>query len=171
MSDLIDAAFLEETLGLSPLPEEGGFFHETYRADLRLSGECLAGRYAGERSAGTAIYYLLTPGSFSAMHRLRSDEVFHFYLGDPVYMLQLHPSGAVHEAAIGTDIRAGQRPQVVVPAGTWQGAALEAGGRFALLGTTMTPGFEFDDFELGWRSDLLDRYPAAAAGIERLTRH
>lgn len=169
MSDPIDAAFLKETLGLSPLPEEGGFFRETYRAELRMSGECLAGAYAGERSVGTAIYYLLTSDSFSAMHRLRSDEVFHFYLGDPVYMLQLHPNGAVHEVAIGTDLRAGQRPQVVVPAGTWQGAALVDGGRFALLGTTTTPGFEFDDFELGRRPDLLGRYPDAAAAIERLT--
>ncbi len=170
MSRSIDASFLKETLGLEPLPEEGGFFRETYRAGLHLSGECLGGAYAQGRSAGTAIYYLLTPDSFSAMHRLRSDEVFHFYLGDTVEMLLLHPGGDVAALEIGTDLRAGQRPQVVVPAGTWQGAALSLGGRFALLGTTVTPAFEFDDFELGRRSELLERYPDAADAIERLTR-
>lgn len=169
MSDVMDAAFLKELLGLEPLAAEGGFFRETYRSDLRLSKECLGVAYAGERSAATAIYYLLTPDSFSAVHRLRSDEIFHFYMGDPVDMLQLHPDGAVEHLVIGTDLRAGQRPQVVVPAGTWQGAALVGGGQFALLGTTMAPAFEFEDFELGRRSELMARYPGATAAIERLT--
>ena len=170
MPDVTDAATLKELLGLVPLPEEGGFFRETYRSGLRLSNECLGGVYAGERSAATAIYYLLTPDSFSAVHRLRSDEVFHFYLGDPVDMLQLHPDGAVEHLVIGNDLRAGQQPQVVVPSGTWQGAALSDGGRFALLGTTVAPAFEFEDFELGRRSELAKRYPGATATIERLTR-
>lgn len=170
MSDRIDAAFLKETLHLEPLPEEGGFFRETYRAGLSLSSECLSGLYAGERSAATAIYYLLTPDSFSAMHRLRSDEIFHFYLGDPVHMLQLHPDGAAENITIGVDLTAGHRPQVVVAAGSWQGAALAEGGRFALLGTTVAPAFEFEDFELGQRAELIRRYPAVAAAITRLTR-
>ena len=170
MSEVTDATTLKELLGLEPLPEEGGFFRETYRSDVQLSSECLGGVYTGERSAATAIYYLLTPDSFSAVHRLRSDEVFHFYVGDPVAMLQLHPDGAVEHVVIGADFRAGQRPQVVVPSGTWQGAALVDGGRFALLGTTVAPAFEFEDFELGRRAELIGRYPGAAAAIERLTR-
>ena len=170
MSREIDAAYLKNTLGLLPLQDEGGYFRETYRAPLTLSKECLGGTFADARSAGTAIYYLLTPDSFSAVHRLRSDEIFHFYLGDPVEMLQLHPDGTFDEVAIGADFRAGQRPQALVRAGTWQGAALVPGGAFALLGTTVTPAFEFEDFELGRRAELVELYPAASHTIERLTR-
>lgn len=166
----VDAQYLKDALGLKPLPEEGGFFVETYRADSRLSPACLGGDYDGERALSTAIYYLLTPDTFSAMHRLRSDEIFHFYLGDPVEMLQLHPNGRIEEIVLGNDIRARHRQQVLVPAGTWQGAVLVDGGSYALLGTTVAPAFEFADFELGDRAKLTSLYPAASKVIARLTR-
>jgi uncharacterized protein len=159
-------------LGLRPLPVEGGYYRETYRAALRLPAGALGPHYADARAASTAIYYLLTPDTFSALHRLPGDEVYHFYLGDPVEVLQLGPAPADggRVLTLGTDLRAGQAPQAVVPGGVWQGSALASGGRFALLGTTMAPGFEFADYEAGDRAALLATYPAFADRVRRLTR-
>lgn len=134
-------------LGLQPLPQEGGFYRETYRCAVR----------AGDRCCGTAIYYLITPESPSRLHRVASDEVFHFYLGDPAEQLLLLPDGSARRLVLGTDLAAGQRPQSVVPARAWQATRLVAGGRFALLGTTVSPGFEFADYEQ-------DEADAVAAG-------
>jgi len=146
-------------LGLKPHPKEGGFFSETYRADETIPTENLPGRYGGSRAFGTCIYYLLTPRTFSAIHRLQSDEIFHFYLGDPVEMLQLLPDGNGKVMVIGPDLLTGMTPQVVVPRGVWQGARLAAGGEFALLGCTVAPGFDYADYEHGRRADLIDQYP------------
>src|SRR5262249_36315178 len=139
-------------LRLEPHPLEGGFFRETYRSPL-----------------STAIYYLLTPATFSAMHRLPGDELFHFYLGDPVEMLQLWPHGSVRHMLIGNDIAAGMQPQVIVPGGVWQGCRLRDGGSVALMGTTMSPGFDARDFETGNRASLISAYPGARDDILRLT--
>ena len=158
-------------LGLRPHPEEGGFFAETYRAEERLDGSALPSRYAGHRAVSTAIYYLLTPGTVSALHRLASDEVFHFYMGDPVEMLHLRPNGSHRLLILGQDLTANMAPQVVVPAGVWQGARLAAGGRWALLGCTVAPGFEFADYEHGRREPLARAYPAARDLIVALTRY
>ena len=157
-------------LHLKPLPREGGWYRETYRSSLHLPADVLAPHYRAARSAGTAIYYLLTPGTFSALHRLPTDEVFHFYLGDPVEMLQLGPT---HEdggriLTLGPDIFAGQQVQTVVPAGVWQGSVLQAGGAFALLGTTMAPGFDFADYEAADRDALISAFPDFAERIARL---
>lgn len=156
--------------GLEPHPAEGGFFAETYRAAESLPADALPERYGAARNISTAIYYLLTPDSFSAMHRLASDEVFHFYLGDPVEILRLHPGGHSDIAALGSDVAAGMRPQVVVPAGVWQGSRLRSGGRYALLGTTVAPGFAFDDYEHGSRDGLAAAYPGFADQVRALTR-
>src|SRR5947208_6842957 len=120
-------------LGLQPHPKEGGYFRETYRADEISPASALPPRYGSDRQASTAIYYLLTPNTFSALHRLRSDEVFHFYLGGPVRMLQLLPDGSGRTVVLGSDLLNAQQPQLVVPRGVWQGSLLEAGD-FALLG-------------------------------------
>ncbi len=160
---------LRRLLGLEPLPNEGGFFVETYRATRRVPADALPGHPA-DRSLATAIYYLITPGSFSAMHRVRSDEIFHFYMGDAVEMLQLSAGGAGRVVTIGPDLEAGARPQVVVPAGVWQGARLAAGGAWALLGTTVSPGFEFEDYEHGERAALIAGWPAWREKIEAYTR-
>jgi predicted cupin superfamily sugar epimerase len=129
-----------------------------------------AERLPGNRALSTAIYFLLTQDSFSAMHRLASDEIWHFYLGDPVQMLQLPEHGEGRILTLGTDLAAGVRPQVIVPRGTWQGACLLPGGRFALLGATMAPGFDFADFELAQREWLLVAYPQFTELICALTR-
>jgi hypothetical protein len=161
---------LKALLHLEPLDHEGGHFVETYRARETVPASVLGAGREGERSLATAIYYLLTPGSFSALHRLRSDELFHFYLGDPVEMLQLLADGGGRLVTLGTDLAAGQRPQCLAPRDVWQGARLVAGGRFALLGTTVSPGFDRADFELADRAALVAAYPEFRAKIEALTR-
>jgi uncharacterized protein len=157
-------------LKLKPHPEEGGFYSETYRSRETLSKTDLPPRYPGDRSMGTAIYYLLTPDTFSAMHRLRTDEIFHFYLGDPVTMLQLLPDGTSRVLTLGTDILSDEQLQLVVPRGIWQGSFLNPGGHFALLGTTMAPGFEFEDYEHGSREPLIQTYPDRRELIIKLTK-
>ena len=157
-------------LRLKPHPEEGGYFVETYRSDEPIPVETLPARYRGARSFATAIYYLLTPASFSSMHRLQTDEIFHFYLGDPAEMLQLLPDGSGKVLRMGTDIEVGMRPQVVVPRGVWQGTRLLSGGRFALLGTTVSPGFDFSDYETGDRDLLTRSYPGFRDQILSLTK-
>jgi uncharacterized protein len=157
-------------LGLQPLPAEGGYFVETYRSSERLLAGLLPHRSHGERSLSTAIYYLLTPDTFSAMHRLPGDELYHFYLGDPVEMLQLREDGLGEKIVLGTDLESGMRPQVLVRGGVWQGSRLVPGGRLALLGTTMAPGFEFADYTPGQREVLLQQYPVFDSLIRALTR-
>jgi predicted cupin superfamily sugar epimerase len=158
-------------LNLKPHPDEGGYFVETYRSLEALSEKALPSRYKGVRSFGTAVYYLLTPESFSTMHRLQSDEIFHFYLGDPIEMLQLSPDGSGRILILGSDILHGIQPQVVVPRGVWQGARLLNDGKFALLGTTVSPGFEFVDYESGRRNDLAKSYPQFRDLITALTKN
>ncbi len=158
-----------DALGMSPHPEEGGYFVETYKCEESISRKALPERYHGKRSFGTAIFYLLTPETFSQLHKLESDEIFHFYLGHPVTMLQLRPDGSSEVLTLGQDIVGGQRLQVVVPGGTWQGSFLDEGGEFALLGCTVAPGFEYADYETGSRGDLLKEYPEQEELILRLT--
>ncbi len=159
---MLRAAEVIALLHLKPLPLEGGFYRETYRASARLPGE-------PSPSLSTAIYYLLTPDTCSALHRLPTDEVYHFYLGGPVELLMLLPSGASQVVVLGNDLQAGQQPQWVVPAGVWQGSRLLPGADFALLGTTMAPGFEFSDYEAGAREPLLNAYADQSARIVALT--
>lgn len=165
---------VKKLLGLTPHPREGGWYVRTYESGERVGAEAFAdARYAGPRLTGTAIYYLLEPWTFSEMHRLRSDEVFHFYAGDAVEMLQLEEGGEGRVVAIGCDITAGERPQVVVRRGVWQGSRLAGGGGvagWALLGCTVSPGFEFEDYEAGGRGELCAGWPAFAEMIRELTR-
>jgi uncharacterized protein len=157
-------------LGLKPLVPEGGYFVETYRSGEGTGPTSLPRRYRGRRCFGTAIYYLATPDSFSAMHNVSSDEVYHFYLGDPVEMLLLLPGGGGRRVVIGPRLEKGQRPQIVIPRGAWQGVRLRPGGKYALLGTTVCPGFEYADFTLGRRKELIERYPGFRRQIIALTR-
>ena len=156
-------------LKLQPHPTEGGFFSETYRASEEAGANALPARYSGARAFGTCIYYLLKPGHFSAIHRLQSDEIFHFHLGDPVEMVQLARDGTGKVVVIGADLAAGMSPQVIVPRGVWQGARLLAGGQFALLGCTVAPGFDHADYEHGRREDLIRSHPQFREEIVALT--
>jgi predicted cupin superfamily sugar epimerase len=162
---------VKKLLGLEPHPREGGWFVRTYEAEETLGPEAFEdGRYARKRRTGTAIYYLLEPGTFSEMHRLRSDEVFHFYAGDSVEMLQLLEGGSGERVVIGDDLLRGERPQVVVRRGVWQGSRLVAGGQWALLGCTVSPGFEYEDYETGARDKLCKGWPEFTEEIVALTQ-
>jgi uncharacterized protein len=162
---------VKRLLGLQPHPREGGWFVQTYAAEEIFAAETFADhRYAGSRRTSTAIYYLLEPGTFSEMHRLRSDEIFHFYAGDPIEMLQLLPDGSGRTVVIGSDLLAGHRPQVLVERGVWQGSRLAAGGQWALLGCTVSPGFEYEDYDSGTREELSAGWPRWAQMIGELTR-
>ncbi len=157
-----EAEKLIELLGLAPHPE-GGFFRETWRSPLALGNL----PHGAPRSASTAIYFLLPAGSFSALHRVASDEIWHHYDGDPVELHILE--GRVHQTfVLGRDLAQGQRPQHVVPAGAWQ-AAVPLGTRWALCGCTVAPGFDFDDFEMPSREEMLRLLPDHVAVVERLT--
>ena len=145
---------------------EGGQFVQTYRSSLNLSLE----GYEGARAASTAIYYLFTPEGFSILHRVTSDEIFHFYLGDPLEMLLLHPDGSSQLLELSSRLLKGGRPQIVVPAGVWQGTRLKAGGTLALSGATVAPGFEYADYQEGVREVLLEEYPLERERIVALTR-
>jgi predicted cupin superfamily sugar epimerase len=147
----MDAAEIARLLELEPLPEEGGLFRRT-SADGHAN----------------AIYFLLADGDFSAMHILTSTEVYHFYDGAPLRMLLLHPDGRVEQPVLGRDLAAGERPQLTVPPGVWQGSS--SAGEWTLVGTTVSPPFEWDGFRLGSRERLAERYPTAAARIAELTR-
>src|SRR5580700_8745145 len=140
---------IKALLKLQPHPVEGGWFRRTYTSAVSVA---LMG---GVRPYGTAIYYLLEAGTFSEMHVLTSDEIFHFYLGDPVEMLQLHPDGGSKTVTLGPDLAGGQHVQLVVPAGVWQGTRLIDGGKVALLGCTVTPGFDFADYRNANAEELI----------------
>jgi predicted cupin superfamily sugar epimerase len=161
----ITATEIITLLDLKPLPIEGGYYAETYRSEQMVPADAGVVRYLS-----TAIYYLLTPETFSALHRLPGPEIYHFYLGDPVDLAVFHPNGRVETVALGTHLDKGMRPQHVVAGGTWQGSRLREGGEYALLGTTMSPGYHPDDFELADRHTLESIFPGAAGLISRLTR-
>ncbi len=157
---------------LEPLPVEGGLFRQTYRAAETISDVAASPIYAKDKPVGTAIIAMFTddPDSFSAMHRLPTDEMWHFYLGDPIELLLLHTDGHSEHVVMGQDVLNGQRVQFVVPNGAWMGAHLLPGGAFAVFGNTMAPGFTSADFEGAERTMLIAHYPHEAKLITRLTR-
>jgi predicted cupin superfamily sugar epimerase len=159
-------------LGLEPLPVEGGLFKQTYCSPETISREHLPERYQVDKPFGTVIYYLLTADadSFSALHKLPTDEMYHFYLGDPVELLQLHPDGTSRRVILGQDLLAGQQIQNLVPHDVWQGSHLISGGTLALLGTTMAPGYTPEDYVGGDAGELITQFPDRAELIRQLTR-
>lgn len=158
------AGEMKKLLQLSPHPIEGGSYRRTYTSAATLTLP------RGQRAAGTAIYYLLEQGTFSEMHVLSSDEIFHFYLGDPVEMLQLYPDGHSVVLTLGHDLQVGQQVQVVVPAGVWQGTRLIGTGQVALMGCTVTPGFDFADYRNAAAEELIAKWPHEVERIRALTR-
>ncbi len=161
-----------EILDLKSLKVEGGLFRQTYISSESIKREHLPDRYSSRKPFGTAIYYLLTsdPKSFSALHKLPTDEIWHFYLGDPVELFELHPDGTSNTIVLGQDIMNRQMVQHVVPAGVWQGSKVIEGGEFALLGTTMAPGFMPEDYVGGNRMELIEIYPDYDGTFRDLTR-
>jgi len=163
---------VKKVLGLQPHPREGGWYVRTWEAAETVE----LARYPGARRTSTAIYYLLEPGTFSEMHKLESDEIFHHYLGGAVEMLQLYEDGTTVVTVLGKEIAAGQKVQHVVPRGVWQGSrllnpgsGLPRDGEWALLGCTVSPGFEFEDYTDAPYEELVARWPGEAERIRRLT--
>lgn len=149
---------------------EGGWFKESYRSGEAIGAEALPERFGGERSFCTAIYFLLEEGDISALHRIKSDELWHFYAGAPLTVQVVTPAGEHRELRLGQDLQKGESFQAVVPAGCWFGAELSGSGGYALVGCTVAPGFDFADFEMAKREELLRDYPDLQELILRLTR-
>ena len=171
----ISAESLIKDLNLKPLPWEGGYYRETWRSEVLVPEQALGPSYTGPRAAGTSIYYMLTPDTLSKMHRLPSPETFHFYMGDAVQMQLLHPDGTDQMITFGQDLSAGQHLQFTILGNTWMGGRLAPGNLrgdshgYALMGTTVAPGFDFDDLEMGGTDALITEYPGPADMIRALT--
>lgn len=150
-------------LDLLPHPE-GGYYKETYRS--RLSGEFDS--FDGSRDVATGIYYLLEEGDFSALHRIKSDETWHFYAGDPLELIEITPDGRLIETKIGNDLLNNEKPQYTVEAGNWFGT--KSSGKYSLVGCTVYPGFDFKDFEMGDGEELVRLFPHLKTNILAFTR-
>jgi predicted cupin superfamily sugar epimerase len=154
-------------LDLAPHPE-GGCYREIYRSPERIPREGLPARFPGDRTLATSIYFLLSQGQISRFHRLRSDEIWHLYEGGPAVLHVLEPGAGHRRLILGREVEGGQAYQHVLRAGWWFGAELVPPAAFVLAGCTLAPGFEFEDFELGKRRNLIAAFPAHADIIDRL---
>jgi len=163
-----DARYWIEKLGLEAHPE-GGYYRQTYKADLTLAKESLPRQFTRARAASTAIYFLLEGQNFSAFHRLRSDEMWHFYLGATVVVHAIDKGGRYSEILLGNDPEEGEVLQSVVKAGCWFASRVKDGKGFSVVGCTVAPGFEFEDFEMAKREELVRAYPQHREVIEKLT--
>jgi hypothetical protein len=164
-----NASYWIDRLSLSPHPE-GGYYRVTYESDLTIVQDALPSAFHGDRSASTAIYFLLAQKDFSAFHRLASDELWHFYAGSALIVYVIDPEGNDSELHLGDQFEAGEVFQTVVKAGCWFASRLKNPAGFALVGCTVAPGFDFADFEMAKRSDLIATYPKHRKLIEELTR-
>lgn len=169
---MLTAKQIIEQLSLVPLRGEGGMFRQMYHAEETIAPDALPARYQRAKRFYTAIFYLLTneADSFSALHKLPTDELYHFYLGDPVRMLLLHPDGRGEDIKLGSSLLSDQKVQFLVPRDVWQGSRLIPGGTYALMGTTMAPGYDDEDYKPGQREELIERYPQYSVQIRELTR-
>lgn len=160
---------LIDGLGLERHPE-GGWYRETYRAAETISATALPARFSGARSFATAIYFLLAKGEISALHRIKSDELWHFYSGATLTVHLLFPAGEYRQIRLGADLAGGETFQATVPAGCWFGAEVTGDGAGSLVGCTVAPGFDFADFMMGNRLELVTAFPTHQELIRRLTR-
>lgn len=160
---------LIQQYNLEPHPE-GGWYCQTYKSDEQITAKSLPQRFGGNRAFSTAIYFLLEQGNFSAFHRIKSDECWHFYAGGPLHIYIIHQSGELEKISLGNDIERGQTFQYVVPANCWFGSRPAPGSNYCFVGCTVSPGFEFDDLELADSNSLLNVYPQHKAIIKELCR-
>lgn len=149
---------------------EGGAFREVYRSELTVAQKALPVFFQGSRNISTSIYFLLASGQFSAFHRIASDELWHFYYGDPLLIYEIGHSGDLIVHRLGSNIEKGESFQAVVKAGSWFASVPAPESEYALVGCTVSPGFDFTEFELAEREALIRQYPAYAALITSLTR-
>ncbi len=156
-------------LQMNPHPE-GGFYKETYRSKESIPQKVLGNKFAGERNYCTAIYFLLTSDNFSAFHRIKQDEIWHYYEGSSLYVHVIDLNGEYKRYAVGMDLNHGELPQLIVPAGCWFASSVKNDSSYSLVGCTVSPGFDFDDFELAQRKELIQEYPKYKDVITQLTR-
>ena len=156
-------------LSLIPHPE-GGFYRETYRSKELIPKNTLNNTFSGDRNYCTSIYFLLTSDNFSAFHRIKQDEVWHFYAGSPLHIHVIDTNGKYIRYTIGSDIENGKEPQLTVPGGCWFASSVKEKNSFSFVGCTVAPGFDFDDFELADRDKLINDYPEHHKIITQLTR-
>lgn len=168
MSDKKKLDEIIQKLELKPHPE-GGYFRETYRCKGEIPKDCLGSEFSDKRNFSTCIYFLLTSDSFSAFHRIKQDEIWHFYYGSPICLHIINKEGVYSKVIIGNDFLEGQIPQFIVPAGDWFAATVLNSESFSLMGCTVSPGFDFDDFELPLRSELVTLFPEHKEIITELT--
>jgi hypothetical protein len=148
---------------------EGGYFKEIYRSSGIISKKNLPHRYGGSRNFSTAIYFLLNNSEVSKLHRLKSDEIWHFYDGSPLMIYIINKKGVLVQVKLGKDIEKGEKLQVVINAGGWFGAKVVRKSSYSLIGCTVAPGFDFNDFELGHRTNLIKSFPRHKLLINQLT--
>jgi len=163
-----DADYWIHKLGLAEHPE-GGYFRETYRSSESVGADTLAERFGGKRNLCTAIYFLLRGDQISDLHRLKSDELWHFYFGSPLTVHVIGEAGQYQAILLGPNAHAGEVFQASVSCGCWFGATVDIPRTYALVGCTVSPGFNFQDFELGNRANLMQKYPEHARIIKKLT--
>jgi predicted cupin superfamily sugar epimerase len=168
MTKKIDKILSELDLKLHP---EGGYFKETYRSLGEIKEESLGDDYNGKRNYSTCIYFLLTSDKFSALHRIKQDEIWHFYDGSPISLHTISESGIYDVTIIGSDLLNGETPQFIVPGGCWFAAEVIHKNSYSLVGCTVSPGFSFDDFELRSRKELISLFPDKKEIISKLTHH
>lgn len=157
-----------EKLGLQAHPE-GGYFNEVYRSDETIDESSLPERYKGVRNFCTSIYFMLKSGQVSHFHRLNSDEIWHFYSGSPLSLYIIDKEGRLSSIKIGSNPENGELLQFAIPKGTWFGAEVDEPGSYSLIGCTVSPGFDFADFELAERKILMEMYPEHKEIINKLT--
>lgn len=156
-------------LQLLPHPE-GGYFKEVYRSEGLINNDSLNSDFSGKRNYSTSIYFLLTSNNFSAFHRINQDEIWHFYKGSPIKLHVISKKGDYKNVIIGNDLEKEQTLQYIVPAKCWFAAEVINQDAFSLVGCTVSPGFDFDDFELAERNALISKFPQHKAHILKLTR-
>jgi len=162
------AKYYIEKLMLQKHPE-GGYFKEIYRAGEIIEADLLPGRYGGDRSFSTSIYFLLDENQVSKFHKLKSDEIWHFYDGSAIKIYIIHPGGTLEEKLLGNKLEDGETLQTVIGKGNWFGAELVEKNKYGLIGCTVAPGFDFNDFEMGDREKLLTLFPLHSEFIKKLS--
>jgi hypothetical protein len=159
-----------QKLQLEPHPE-GGFYKQTYKSEGIINEDSLSEEYQGKRNFSTCIYFLLTSDNFSAFHKIKQDEIWHFYDGSPIRLHIISQEGIHTSHQIGRDLENGEVPQFIVPGGNWFASEVVKKDSYSLVGCTVSPGFTFEDFELKSRKDLVSIFPEKEEIITKLTRH
>lgn len=161
---------LIKLLELLPHPE-GGYYKENYRSASTLIRETLPQGFSGNRNLSTAIYFLIEKNNFSALHKIKSDEIWHFYAGDALEVIEIDRDGNLRSTSIGTKLKEGEVFQYVVKANTWFGSRVKQGGAYSLVGCTVSPGFDFNDFEMAKQDELIKEFPQHKKIIKEMTRN